>query len=126
MSGETILVVDDHPLNLALLEHLLTLHGYRVRTAGDAVSTLASIEELRPDLILMDLQLPGMDGLELTRRLKQRPELDDVRIVAVTSYAMSGDEERALAAGCDGYMSKPIDTAALPGLVARHLRRATS
>lgn len=122
MKGKTILVVDDHPLNQALLQHLLEAHGYQVKTASDADETLASIAEQRPDLILMDLQLPGMDGFELTRQLKQRPDLARVRIVAVTSYAMSGDEQRALDAGCDGYASKPIDTATFPALVARHLQ----
>lgn len=123
MSAAIILVVDDHPLNLTLLEHLLTVSGYVVRTAVDAGSTFASVDEVRPDLILMDLQLPGMDGFELTRELKQRPDLAGVHIVAVTSYAMAGDEARALEAGCDGYVTKPIDTQTLPALVASHLLR---
>ena len=121
MTGATILVVDDHPLNLALLEHLLTIDGYRVRTAADADSAVASIDEVRPDLILMDLQLPGVDGFELTRRLKARPDLAGVPVVAVTSYAMSGDEVRARAAGCDGFLSKPIDAATFPTLVEQFL-----
>lgn len=119
--GIPILVVDDHPANLALLEHLLTHHGYEVHTAEDAVTALAAIERQLPRLILMDLQLPGIDGFELTRRLKAAPRTAHVPIVAVTSYAMSGDAERALAAGCDGHVTKPIDTRAFPDVVAGYL-----
>jgi len=124
MNGETILVVDDHPANVALLEHLLSETGYRVTTAIDAQTALASVAADRPQLILMDLQLPGVDGFELTRRLKAQPETAAIKIVAVTSYAMSGDEERALAAGCDGYVSKPIDISTFGAVVARHLAGA--
>jgi CheY-like chemotaxis protein len=124
MSGETILVVDDHPPNLALMSHLLALHGYRVLTAGDAQETLACLGQHRPDLVLMDLQLPGVDGFELTRLVRERPATAQVPVIAVTSFAMSGDKDRALQAGCDSYVAKPIDTRALPSLVARHLAAA--
>jgi CheY-like chemotaxis protein len=123
MSAPLILVVDDHPPNLALLMHLLTLHGYEVTTAGNADEALAAMGRQLPRLILMDLQMPGVDGFELTRRLKADPATAAIPIVAVTSYAMSGDRERALAAGCDDHVAKPIDTRALPPLVARHLAR---
>ncbi len=123
MSAPTILAVDDHPPNLALLMHLLMLHGYQVTTAADASEALVAISRQRPQLILMDLQLPGIDGFELTRMLKASPATRAIPIIAVTSFAMSGDRERALAAGCDEYVAKPIDTRVLPTLVAEQLAR---
>jgi CheY-like chemotaxis protein len=93
-----------------------------VRVAGDANEALALIERARPRMIMMDLQLPGMDGLTLTRKLKSEPSTADIIIIALTAYAMKGDEERARAAGCDDYVSKPIDTRTLPDLIAGHLR----
>lgn len=124
MAGEPILIVDDNPANLKLARVLLASEGYEVRTATDAEEALAVLREFLPDLILMDIQLPGMDGLELTRRLKSDSKTCDVAILALTAYAMKGDEERALAAGCDGYIAKPIDTKRLTGQVATLLRRA--
>jgi CheY-like chemotaxis protein len=121
VSGPIVLVVDDNPTNLKLIAYLLQAKGYDVRTATDAESALEVVAEARPALILMDLQLPGMDGLELTRRLKSAPETRDIVVIAVTAYAMKGDEERARAAGCDGYVPKPVDTRALPRIVAAHL-----
>jgi CheY-like chemotaxis protein len=123
MSGESILVVDDNPINLKLLRVLLCGEGYDVQTAIDAEEAASMLQVLRPQLILMDLQLPGMDGYELTRRLKADMQTRGIVILAVTSYAMKGDEQRALDAGCDGYISKPVDTAALPEIVASHLHR---
>jgi two-component system cell cycle response regulator DivK len=124
MPAADILVVDDQPSNLALLQHLLALCGHQVRTAPDAASALALVAQRKPQLILLDLQLPQTDGFALARQLKSAPETADIRIIAVTAYAMAGDRDRALAAGCDDYVAKPIDTRALPGLVARHLGRA--
>lgn len=121
MSAATILVVDDHPPNVVLLQHLLQINGYGVATAADAHEAQAAIARQRPDLILMDLQLPGIDGFELTRRLKADTATAGIPVIAVTSFAMSGDKERALAAGCDGYVAKPIDTRTLPSLVAGFL-----
>jgi CheY-like chemotaxis protein len=123
MAGEPILIVDDNPQNLKLARILLLSEGYQVRAAIDAEDALTILGGFTPRLILMDLQLPGMDGLELTRQLKADPARRDILVLALTAYAMKGDEERALAAGCDGYMSKPIDTAALPLLVAALLAR---
>ena len=121
MSAAKILVVDDNAANLKLARVLLVREGYEVRTAGDAEEALGILETFEPVLILMDLQMPGMDGFELTRRLKASPALEKTIILALTAYAMKGDEARALAAGCDGYIAKPIDTRLLPGIIARHL-----
>ena len=121
MAPDRILVVDDHPTNLKLARLLLESEGYEVRGAKDAEEALAALERFQPRAILMDLQLPGMDGLELTRRLKADPRTRAIRIIAVTSYAMVGDQERALAAGCDAYAAKPIDTVAFPRLLAQTL-----
>ena len=122
MSGEPILVVDDNPANAALITFLLSANGYEVRRAADADEAVAILEGFRPLLIMMDLQLPGMDGLELTRRLKADDRTRAIVIVALTAYAMKGDEQRARAAGCDGYITKPIDTRTLPGVVSEYIR----
>jgi len=121
MAGEPILIVDDNPQNLKLARVLLATEGYEVRTAPDAEEALRTLETYEPLLILMDIQLPGMDGLELTRRLKADPARRHIVVIALTAYAMKGDDEKARAAGCDDYVSKPIDTTTLPGLIARHL-----
>ena len=121
MSGAKLLMVDDNPGNLKLLSFILRKHGYEMRLALDAEQALSILKEFRPQLILMDIQLPGMDGLELTRRLKADPAYRDIVIVAVTASAMKGDEEVAIAAGCDGYVTKPIDTRTMPALVERYL-----
>jgi len=123
MAGEPILIVDDNPANLKVARLLLTVEGYQVRTATDAEEARVVLEGFHPRLILMDIQLPGMDGLELTRRLKADPATRGALILAFTSYAMKGDEEKALAAGCDGYVSKPIDTRGLPIVIRRYLAR---
>ena len=126
MAGEPILIVDDNAQNLKLARVILAADGYDVTTAVDAEDAMRQLGSYTPRLILMDLQLPGMDGLELTRRLKADPNFRDVVIVALTAYAMKGDEEKAYAAGCDGYISKPIDTAALPRIVAGLLARGAA
>jgi CheY-like chemotaxis protein len=126
MPGERILIVDDNPTNLKLVAYLMKANGYEVLTALDAESALEQIRSEHPRLILMDLQLPGVDGLELTRRLKADPATRDIAIIAVTAYAMKGDQERAREAGCDDYVTKPIDTRALPAIVARQLARGGS
>ena len=110
MSGELIMVVDDNPVNLKLVCALLRRNGYEVYTAGDAEETLAVLRKVHPHLILMDVQLPDIDGLTLTRHLKADSTTQDIVIVALTAFAMKGDEQKARAAGCDGYIPKPIET----------------
>ena len=121
MSDKSILIVDDNPVNLKLIRILLVGEGYDVHTPGDAEDALRVLQKLRPRHILMDIQLPGIDGLELTRQLKANPLTRDIRILGLTAYAMKGDEEKIMAAGCDGYIAKPIDTRTLPGVIGRYL-----
>lgn len=123
MAGEPILIVDDNPINLKLTRVLLTQVGYEVKTAPDAEEAQKIIGVFKPRLILMDIQLPGIDGLELTRRLKSAPETKDILVLALTAYAMKGDDEKAKAAGCDGYITKPIDTQTFPALIAGFLNQ---
>ncbi len=103
-----VLVVDDNDLNLKLMTYLLATEDCEVLTAMDAEQARRSLTESKPDLMLLDLQLPGMDGYQLTRLLREDPATRDLRIVAVTACAMKGDEERAKAAGVDVYVTKPI------------------
>jgi CheY-like chemotaxis protein len=124
MPGERILIVDDNATNLKLVAYLMKAKGYEVETAIDADAALVVIRDRPPRLILMDVQLPGVDGLELTRRLKADPATAGIVIVAVTAYAMKRDQDRAVAAGCDDYIAKPIDTRELPDTVARLLARS--
>jgi CheY-like chemotaxis protein len=123
MAGERILIVDDNATNLKLVAYLMKANGYTVDTALDAEAAIEAIRHHHPDVILMDIQLPGIDGLELTRRLKADPATREIVIVAVTAYAMKGDQAKARAAGCDDYITKPIDTRALPETIARHLAK---
>ncbi|KAB2896236.1 MAG: response regulator [Kofleriaceae bacterium] len=123
MAGAPILVVDDNSTNLVLMRFILEPRGYAVTTASSAEEALAAIARQRPRLILMDLQMPGVSGFELTRQLKRDPATRDIVIVAVTAYAMAGDEERARAAGCDDYLTKPIDKERLRQVVADILAR---
>lgn len=123
MAGEPILVVDDNSTNLVLMRFILEPRGYAVATATSAEEALASIAAQRPRVILMDLQMPGVSGFDLTRQLKADPATRDIVIVAVTAYAMSGDEERARAAGCDDYLTKPIDKERLRKVVAEIVAR---
>jgi CheY-like chemotaxis protein len=123
MSKGEILIVDDNPLNLKLVRVLLAGEGYSVHTAIDAEQALQQLDKLTPDVILMDVQLPGMDGLELTRRIKADPARRGITILALTAYAMKGDDDRARAAGADGYLVKPVDTRTLPGVIAGYVEK---
>jgi CheY-like chemotaxis protein len=116
-----ILIVDDNPTNLKLVTFLVKSFGYQVETAVDADSTLKAVHANAPDAILMDIQLPGIDGLELTRQLKADAATRAIAVIALTAYAMKGDREKALAAGCDDYMTKPIDARMLRAVIARHV-----
>jgi two-component system cell cycle response regulator DivK len=110
MPRAPILIVDDNPLNVKLERMLLEASGYDVRTAEDAEQALEVLKSFRPGVILMDIQLPGMDGLMLTRRLKTDPATCDIVVIALTAYAMKGDDEKAAASGCAGYITKPLNT----------------
>ena len=116
-----ILVVEDQEDNRQILRDLLTNAGYEMLVAEDGVQALEQAEKHRPDLILMDIQLPVLDGYEATRRLKANPELKAIPIIVVTSYALSGDEEKARAAGCDAYVAKPYSPRALLAQIREYL-----
>jgi two-component system, cell cycle response regulator DivK len=121
MEGKSILIVDDNTQNLKLARVVLANEGFDVHTASNAEDALQILRTVTPRLILMDIQLPGMDGLELTRRLKADPATRAVRVIALTAYAMKGDDEKAFAAGCDGYITKPIDVERLPVMISSYL-----
>jgi len=116
-----ILVVDDNPRNLKLAFDVLEDADYEVVEAVNAEEAQSMIDRNLPDLILMDIALPGMDGLTLTRKIKANERTKHIRIIALTAFAMKGDDQKALAAGCDGYISKPIDIHQLPVQVAEIL-----
>ncbi len=117
----TILVVDDNMVNLKLATQVLLSHGFTVMRAEDAEQALAVLAMHVPDLVLMDISLPGMDGMELTRLLKADPRFRHMPIVALTASAMKGDEARILQAGCDAYIAKPLDTRKFAEQLARFL-----
>ena len=121
MKIKTILVVEDNELNMKLVRGLIKIGKYRMLEAIDAESGIQLIREQRPDLVLMDIQLPGMDGLSASKIIKEDPSVKDIPIVALTSYAMQGDEEKALEAGCTGYIAKPIDTRKFLKTISQYL-----
>ena len=118
-----ILVVDDNEMNLKLFILLLSSPTYEIRTASAAAEALEVLSSFHPDLLLLDLQLPDMDGLELARRLKADPRTRALPIIAVTAYAMKGDEQKVRDAGIDGYLSKPIDKSVFRRTVAEFLEK---
>lgn len=109
MSAPRVLIVDDNVMNIALAQVVLLAEQFEVETAAGGVEAMQKVASFRPDLILMDIQMPGIDGIELTQALKADPATTHIRIVAFTAFAMRGDEARMRAAGCDAYLSKPID-----------------
>ena len=122
MASERILLVEDNSMNRRVAEFLLKSHGYAIYEARDGQEALELAKALLPDLILMDLQLPGLDGFTITRMIKEDTATKDIPVVALTAYAMRGDAERAFAAGCDGYITKPIDPDQFPDTVASYLK----
>ena len=118
-----ILVVEDEVHLAEGLRFNLEAEGYQVLTAKNAEETLKILERFQPRLVLMDFQLPGVDGVELTKKLRSAPQNDEMIILMLTSYDQQGDEEKAKTAGCDGYLHKPIDTQALPKVVAEYLKK---
>lgn len=124
--GESILIVDDNAINLKLVRVLLEAEGYVIRTAAHANDALRVLRWFRPALILMDIQLPGRDGLTFTQQLKADPATAAIAVVALTAYAMKGDEEKARAAGCKGYITKPINTRRLAQQVAEYISMSRS
>lgn len=121
MGTKRILLIEDNAVNRRLAQFLLKSKGYEVWEVTSALEAFDSLKEKRPDLILMDIQLPGMDGLTATRQLKADPSTRDIPVLAVTSYAMKGDEAKAFEAGCSGYVTKPIDKTLFLEAVARAL-----
>jgi signal transduction histidine kinase/CheY-like chemotaxis protein len=122
--GDLILVVEDNPINLKLVRDILKASGYRVAESTTGEEALDALKFIRPDLILMDIQLPGMDGLRAARLLRDNPETRDIPVVALTAHVMKGDEVRAKEAGCAGYIPKPIEPGELPRQIAAFLHRA--
>jgi len=121
--SKKILVVEDNPTNMRVIRMVLGNKGYGLLEAADGEEALVVAMEGRPDLIVMDIQLPKMDGLEVTRRLRQTPEFKHTPIIALTASAMEGDREKIMAAGCDKYISKPVNTRQFPQLVAEMLQQ---
>ncbi|HUX19610.1 MAG TPA: response regulator, partial [Spirochaetia bacterium] len=120
---KTVLIIEDNPMNMELAGDLLEMAGFRVLSSDTATAGMRLAMEKMPDVILMDIALPDMDGLTATRRLKEDPELRHIPVVALTAHAMSGDEAKALEAGCDGYITKPIDTRSFAKSVEEVLAR---
>lgn len=126
MSGKIlrkILIVEDNEKNRVLLSVILKYHGYEVIEAENGEECMKMAKEHKPDLILLDIQMPIMDGFSALKELKKIPETKDIRVIALTSFAMTGDREKIMAAGFDDYISKPIDTRKLPEIVKRHIER---
>lgn len=122
MPGETILIIEDNPMNMELATDLLEIAGFEVLQAGTAEEGIQVARSERPALILMDIALPGMDGLTAASLLKQEAGTGSIPIVALTAQAMKGDRERAIGAGCDGYVTKPIDTRSFIATVTEYLK----
>jgi len=118
---EKILIVEDSPQNMRLLEMVLGAKGYTLLEATDGEEGLDMAMREQPDLIIMDIQLPKMDGLEVTRKLRETPAFSHTPIIGITAYAMKGDRERVIESGCDAYLSKPISTRELPEVIAQML-----
>ena len=121
-----ILIVEDNPQNMRLVEMILRDQDYSLLQATDGEKALDVVSQEIPDLIIMDIQLPGMNGLDVTRMLRKNTATSSIPIIGMTAYAMKGDREKIMAAGCDVYISKPINTRELPGLIKSILDRQNS
>jgi two-component system cell cycle response regulator DivK len=119
--AKTVLIVEDNELNMKLFRDLLEAHGYQTSGTSNGFEALDLVRKLRPDLILMDIQLPQVSGLEVTRWIKDDPELRAIPVVAVTAFAMKGDEERIRQGGCEGYISKPISVPHFLETIAKYI-----
>ena len=122
MSAPRVLIVDDNEMNLVIAQVALVAEQFAVETAADGLEAMQKVASFAPDLILMDIQMPGKNGLEVTRELKADPATQHIRIVAFTAFAMRGDEAKMRAAGCDGYLSKPIDVGTFGAQVRAYLQ----
>ena len=120
--NKTVLLVEDNPHNRKIFSGMLAHAGFRVVEAEDGYQALEKVKTEKPDLILMDLSIPGVDGWEVTRRLKSLEQSKGIPIIALTAHAMRGDEERAIQAGCDGYLAKPISPKKVVEEVKRYLK----
>lgn len=116
-----VMLIEDNAMNARLVEHVLGRDGFEVSVLVSAEDSIEKAMELNPDIILMDIQLPGIDGLEATRQLKKNPATCNIPVIAITAHAMRGDEERILAAGCEGYISKPVNTRELSEKLKQYL-----
>ena len=116
-----ILVAEDNPQNMRLIEMVLRAGNYTLLRATDGEEALDIAMRERPDLIIMDVRLPKMSGLEVTKKLREAPAFSHIPIIGLTAYAMTGDKERVIGSGCDAYLSKPINTRELPGMIAEML-----
>jgi two-component system, cell cycle response regulator DivK len=123
-TGKTVLIVEDNELNMKLFHDLLDAHGYRTLQTRNGIDALKLAREHRPDLILMDIQLPEISGLEVTKWLKDDEQMRDIPVIAVTAFAMKGDEERIREGGCESYISKPISIGTFLETVRRYLGEA--
>jgi len=121
MSNKSVLIVEDTPINLKMVRVIMQRAGFDVRTATSAEEALEVLRHFRPRVVLTDIQLPGIDGLALTKHLKSSPDTRDIIVLALTAFAMKSDKQRALEAGCDGYITKPIDTRTFPDLIRQFI-----
>lgn len=121
MTAKKIMIVEDNELNMKLFNDLLEAHGYQTVTLREGSKALETAKAEKPDLILMDIQLPEISGLDLTRSLKQEEDLKNIPIIAVTAFAMKGDEDKIRESGCEGYISKPISIVSFIETIKNHL-----
>jgi len=122
MPDKNVMVVEDNEKNRKLMRVVLKAKGYNVIEAETGEEALNILRNQKPDIILMDIQLPGIDGITLIKQIKATTTLKDIPIIAVTAYAMKGDEEKIMEAGCDAYVSKPINTQELPLIVEKYIK----